>query len=62
MNKTKVLIRKYFEEHGFVQADIDSFNDFIDNQLNEIIEENREIEPTIIPHNIDEFKIRLDKI
>ena len=26
------------------------------------IEENKEIVPTIIPHNIDDFKIKLDKI
>ena len=58
----KILIQKYFEEQSFVDSDIASFNNFIDKVLNIIIEENREIIPTIIPHNIDEFKIRLDKI
>ncbi|MEK6982956.1 MAG: DNA-directed RNA polymerase subunit B'' [Nanoarchaeota archaeon] len=58
----KTLIQKYFEEQSFVDSDIDSFNNFIDKELLNIIEENREIIPTIIPHNIDEFKIRLDKI
>ncbi len=63
MNKqSEVLIRSYFNEHSFVASDIESFNDFIDNMLQEIIQENKEIEPTIIPANIDEFKIRLDKI
>ena len=57
-----VLIKKYFEEHNFVASDIASFDFFIDNELQKIIEENRIIEPTIIPHNIDDFKIRLDKI
>ncbi len=63
MNKQAyTLIKKYFDEHSFVESDIASFNNFIDNKLKEIIEENKIIEPTIIPHNIDEFKIRLDKI
>ena len=57
----KTLIKKYFEEQSFVDSDIESFNNFIDRELLNIIEENREITPTIIPHNIDEFKIRLDK-
>ena len=63
MNRfSKVLIEKYFKEHSLVESDIESFNNFIDNELQNIIEENKFIEPTIIPHNIDEFKIRLDKI
>ncbi len=58
----KILIQKYFQEQSFVDSDIGSFNNFIDKELLNIIEENREITPTITPHNIDEFKIRLDKI
>jgi DNA-directed RNA polymerase beta subunit len=58
----KTLIQKYFDEQSFVDSDIESYNNFMENQLNQIIEENREIVPTIIPHNIDDFKIRLDKI
>ncbi|MFH1506595.1 MAG: DNA-directed RNA polymerase subunit B'' [archaeon] len=58
----RLLLKKYFEENSFVQSDIESFNDFVENELNKIIEENKEIEPTIIPNNIDEFKIRFDKI
>ncbi len=59
---SETLVRKYFEEHGFVASDIESFNNFVEVELQKIIEENRDIEPTIIPSNIDEFKIRLDKI
>ncbi|MEK9195435.1 MAG: DNA-directed RNA polymerase subunit B, partial [Patescibacteria group bacterium] len=58
----KILIQKYFQEQSFVDSDIDSFNNFIEKELNNIIEENKEIIPTIIPHNIDDFKIKLDKI
>ena len=59
---SKLLIQKYFEEQSFVNSDIKSFNNFIDNELKNIIEENKEIVPTIIPHNIDDFRIKLDKI
>ena len=59
---SKLLIQKYFEEHSFVASTIASFNHFIEVDLQNIIEQNKIIEPTIIPHNIDEFKIRFDKI
>ena len=58
----KTLLQKYFDEQSFIDSEIESFNDFMENQLNNIIEENREIVPTIIPHNIDDFKIKFDKI
>ncbi|PIY60097.1 hypothetical protein COY95_03565 [Candidatus Woesearchaeota archaeon CG_4_10_14_0_8_um_filter_47_5] len=64
MNNTasRILIKKYFEEQSFINSDIKSFNNFIERDLQNIINENKEVEPTIIPHNIDEFKIRFDKI
>ncbi|MBI2549013.1 DNA-directed RNA polymerase subunit B'' [Candidatus Woesearchaeota archaeon] len=62
MINAKLLVKKYFEEQSFVDSDIRSFNEFIDHELQRIINENREVEPTIIPHNIEEFKIRFDKI
>ena len=58
----KTLMKKYFEEQAFNNSDIESFNNFIEKELPLIIEENKEIEPPIIPPNVDEFKIRLDKI
>ncbi len=58
----KILIKQYFNEQSFVDSDIASYNEFMENELNKIIEENKEIIPTIIPHNIDDFKIKLDKI
>lgn len=57
-----ILVKKFFEEQKLVESDIQSFNNLIDKELQGIIEENKIIEPTIIPHDIDEFKIRLDKI
>ena len=59
---SKTLIQKYFEEQRFVEADIESFNHFVEHELKRIIEENKEIVPTIIPHNVEDFKIRFDKI
>ncbi len=60
--KGAVLLASYFAENGVVKADIDSFNNFVENTLQEILKENQIIEPTIIPSNVDEFKISLDKI
>ncbi len=63
MDKHKeIILKKYFEENSLVASNIESFNNFIEKKLQEIIEENKDIEPTIIPHNIEEFKIRVDKI
>jgi len=62
VNHSKLLIQKYFDSYSFIKSDIESFNYFIEHELQKIIEENKEIEPTIIPSNVDKFKIRLDKI
>jgi len=59
---SEILVQKYFEEHSIVGSNIESFNNFIEHELQKIIEENGDIEPTIIPHNIDDFKIKFDKI
>lgn len=61
-NVSKLLIKKYFDEHSFVQSDIESFNRFVDVELQRIVEENEDVEPTIIPENIEEFKVKLEKI
>ena len=60
--RSAILIKKYFEEHSIVNSNIESFNNLLENELQVIIEENKEIVPTIIPHNVDEFKIKFDKI
>ena len=59
---SKTLISSYFKENSFVQPDIDSFNAFIERELPKIVIENNIIEPTIIPANVEDFKIKLDKI
>lgn len=62
VTSSKVLIDKFFEQNSFVKSTIDSFNQFLEKHLNEILDENRIVEPTIIPPNVESFKIRLDKI
>lgn len=62
MTNSDVLLHKFFEENAIIHADLNSFNDFVEKELNNILEENRIIEPTIIPPNVEEFKIRLDNI
>ncbi|MBW3019172.1 DNA-directed RNA polymerase subunit B'' [Candidatus Woesearchaeota archaeon] len=62
VSSSNVLIKKFFEENSFVKSTIDSFNDFVEKQLNAILGENKIIEPTIIPPNVESFKIRLDRI
>ena len=57
-----ILIKKYFEEKKFVDSNIQSFNNLMEKRLQEVIEENKEAEPTIIPHNIEKFKIRFGRI
>jgi DNA-directed RNA polymerase subunit B len=62
LNVSKTLLRAYFEEISPLQSNIESFNNFIDFQLQRIIQNNSDIEPTIIPGNVEEFKIKFDKI
>ncbi|MFH1211622.1 MAG: DNA-directed RNA polymerase subunit B'' [Candidatus Woesearchaeota archaeon] len=62
LNNQRTILRKYFEENSIVKAQIDSFNAFIEKKLSEIILENRDIEPTIIPTNVEDFKIKFNRI
>ena len=57
-----ILIRKYFEGYKFVESNIQSFNTFIERGMQEVVDENKEAEPTIIPDNIDRFVIKFSKI
>ncbi len=57
-----ILVKRYFEEKRFVDSNIQSFNNLLERGLQEVIEENKEAEPAIIPHNIEKFKIRFGRI
>ncbi|MBU0758580.1 MAG: DNA-directed RNA polymerase subunit B'' [Nanoarchaeota archaeon] len=62
MNKNNIIIKKYFEENSLVNSDIESFNIFLEEEMQKIIDESGTILPTIIPHTIDEFKIKFEKV
>ncbi|MBI4918651.1 DNA-directed RNA polymerase subunit B'' [archaeon] len=62
LNYSYLLIKKYFDENSLVQSDIESFNEFIEQEMQKIIEESKDVEPTIIPPDVESFKIRLDKV
>ncbi|MFH0875178.1 MAG: DNA-directed RNA polymerase subunit B'' [archaeon] len=62
MKSRHIIAQKYFEENSLVYSDIESFNSFIETELQKIVDENGTILPTIIPHTIDEFKIKFEKV
>ncbi|MBI2110251.1 hypothetical protein HYT51_00530, partial [Candidatus Woesearchaeota archaeon] len=56
------IIKKYFESHSFVESNIQSFNMFIEKGMQKIVNEVSEIIPTIIPQEVENFKIKLGKV
>jgi len=62
LSNGRILLKKYFEKKSLVQSDIDSFNNFIEFELQKIIDENKEIVPTIIPQNLEDYRIKLEKV
>ena len=58
----KKLIREYFKDKSFIQSNIESFNNFIDYELQKIINETEEIIPTIVPQEVESFRIKFSKI
>ena len=51
------IIDAYFRNRNFAQMEVDSFNQFVNKKLDEIVDENKEIIP-----KIEEVKIELGKI
>ncbi|MDP3918877.1 MAG: DNA-directed RNA polymerase subunit B'' [Nanoarchaeota archaeon] len=62
MDNNHLLIRKYFEDYTFINSNLDSFNKFIDFDLQKTIDEIGDIVPTILPPDVQEFRIKLKKI
>ena len=62
MKARQELVKKYFEDYSIVNSNIESFETFIGQGLQNIVDDTNVIHPTIIPHTIDEFEIRLGKI
>lgn len=62
VNGYKELIQEYFREYPLNFANIESFNDFLDKGMQKIADEIGDIVPTIIPHEVESFVIKLKKI
>ena len=58
----KDIVSTYFKENSFVDANIKSFNDFLNKGLQTIVDDVGSIVPTIIPQEYENFKINLGKI
>lgn len=58
----KELIQEYFKEYPLNHANLESYNDFMEKGLQKLVDELGDIIPTIIPHEVESFVIRLKKI
>jgi DNA-directed RNA polymerase subunit B len=59
MDGFNTLLNSFAEEEGFVKFQIDSFNDFIDRRIPNIIKQIKEIKPEV--PDLGEFKIKLGR-
>ncbi|MBU2637427.1 MAG: DNA-directed RNA polymerase subunit B'' [Nanoarchaeota archaeon] len=57
-----VLIKKYFEDHSLIEYNRISFNNFIEKEIPKIVKEVGDIVPTVIPPDVNDFRIRFDNI
>jgi len=57
-----ILIKKYFESHSIIESNIQSFNNFIEVEMQKIVNAFGEVTPTIIPQDVQDFKIKFNKI
>ncbi len=62
MVNKNILIEKFYDENSFVASSIQSYNNFVDVEMQRIVDEIGEVIPTITPPEIKDFKIKLDKI
>nr|MDO8119603.1 DNA-directed RNA polymerase subunit B [Candidatus Sigynarchaeota archaeon] len=62
-NKDEVwdLLQAFFEEKGLVRQHLDSYNDFIENQLQDIVDDVGEVLPDIPGFQIKFKRIKIDK-
>jgi DNA-directed RNA polymerase beta subunit len=62
MINQKLLVQKYFEENNLVGSNIESFNDFIDNQIQQVITEHKEAIPAVVPTEVEEVKFEFGAV
>ncbi len=58
----RTIVKEYFKENSFIQSNIKSFNNFMEKGLQEAISEIEDIIPTIIPSEVQSFKIKFNKV
>src|SRR3989344_297016 len=56
------ILQAFFRENPFVESNIRSFNDFIEKQLQKLVDELGDVVPTIIPQEVESFVIKLKRI
>ena len=62
MDQRNELIQKYYETNSLISADVESYNNFVENEMQKIISEVGDIIPTVIPADMDDFRIKFNKI
>jgi len=45
-----VVLKSLFDEKGLVRQHLDSYNDFIENEMQQIVDESGEVVPDILNH------------
>ena len=60
--KNNILVKEYYKNHTIIDANIESFNNFIDEGISKIIANIGDIIPTVIPPEMEDFKIKFEKI
>ena len=65
--KKNILVEKYLEEHSLVESNIKSFNDFIQNRIQQIVNELNENEKFVLnfeggqlKYGLNDFAINVD--
>ncbi len=58
----QMLIRKYFEENNFVKSNIDSYDSFIKWRIQEIISDQKEAIPAVIPPDMEDVRFRFGEV
>ncbi|MDK2849362.1 MAG: DNA-directed polymerase subunit [Candidatus Woesearchaeota archaeon] len=63
MNKaSRILLKSIFKDKGLVDSSIKSFEWFVDEGMQQIVDQVGTIEPTIIPPNVEELKVVLGEV
>ena len=58
----KKVIGNYFDNHSFVESNIKSYNAFVEKGMQKIVNEVGDVIPTIIPQEVENFKIKFGKV